>query len=371
MGEVFERHGDADASTVPDGGGGEPTPVGRSRYRPRSVHVLIAAGVMLVLAAGAVFAGGQLLIARYTGSVHQEHLLGGAAVTPSTSAGPKQAQVNGATNLLLVGTDEQADPAAGGRSDSIIIAHIPARHDRAYLISIPRDSRVDIPAFPRTGYPGGTDKINAAYAYGSIRAGRQAGGFELLALTIKQFTGISFDAGAILNFDGLRSVADAVGEVDMCVDEESALVHVGCQHFGGSLALAYARERKSIADGDYGRQRHQQQLVAALAKKIASTGMLADPLAADRALRAMGNAVIFDGNGTSLIDWILALRSIDPDTITMVKTNGGRYTTEVINGQDFEILTDTSRQLFSAVRDDTLEAFVAAHPDWVISNPKR
>jgi hypothetical protein len=55
----------------------------------------------------------------------------------------------------------------------------------------------------------------------------------------------------------------------------------------------------------------------------------------------------------------------------MVKTNGGRYTTQVIGGQDFEILTDTSRQLFAAVRDDTVDAFVAAHPDWVNGNRTR
>jgi LCP family protein required for cell wall assembly len=345
--------------------GGEPAPVGRPGRGRRQVYVFIAACVMLVLAVGAIFAGGKLLIARYTGSVHQEHLLGGAA----TRTGPKRDQVNAAANLLLVGTDAQGN--AGGRSDSIIIVHIPASRDRAYLVSIPRDSRVDIPAYPRTGYPGGTDKINAAYAYGSSNEGGQSGGFELLALTIKQLTGISFSGGAILDFDGLRSVVDAVGGVDICVDEETYLAHVGCQHFSGTLALAYARERKSIPDGDYGRQRHQQQLIAAIAKKIASSGMLTDPLATDRALRGMGDAVTFDGNGTSLMDWILSLRSIDPDTITMIKTNSGRYTTEAFDGEDFEILTDTSRQLFTAVRDDTLDEFVANHSDWVDSNLRR
>jgi hypothetical protein len=49
----------------------------------------------------------------------------------------------------------------------------------------------------------------------------------------------------------------------------------------------------------------------------------------------------------------------------MVKTNGGAYNTEVIGGQDFEILTDTTHQMFDAIRDDTLGAFVAAHPDWI------
>jgi LCP family protein required for cell wall assembly len=386
MEQDFGRHRDTDALAVFGDSSSEPTPVGRSKRRPRPVHVLIAAVAMLALAAGSVYVGGRLLVSRYVGSVHQEHLLGGSAVTPSVSTRPKTDQVKSATNLLLVGIDERTnDPAGGARSDSVIIAHIPASHDRAYLISIPRDSRVDIPAYPKTGYAGGTDKINAAFAYGFLNQGGNAGGFELLALTIKQFTGISFNAGALINFDGLRDVVDAVGGIDMCVDEETpvshpvsipgvrsqSVYHVGCQHLNGQQALDYVHERYSIPDGDYGRQRHQQQLIAAIVKKITITGTFADPFAADRALRGMGKAVTFDGNGTSLTDWIFSLKSINPDTITMVKTNGGQYTTQVIGGEDFEILTATSRQLFSAVRDDTLDAFISEHPDWVISNANR
>jgi LCP family protein required for cell wall assembly len=389
MRQVFRRRRDVDAEAWDDSdddmrlvgmdelsllGQDEQPEVGRPWYRRTSVRVLIAVTVLLALAGGAAVVGGQLLVARYAGSVHQEHLLGEAAATPPAGdgSGPASDRLAGPLNLLLTGIDERTeDPASGARSDTIIIAHIPAGHDRAYLISIPRDSRVDIPAYRKTGYSGGTDKINAAFAFGFYNRGGRGGGFELLALTIKQLTGVSFNAGAILNFDGLQSVVDAAGGVDMCVDEETAVpgggpvYHVGCQHFTGSQALEYVRQRKLIADGDYGRQRHQQQLIAALAKKVGTTGMLTDPLAADRTLRSMGNAVTFDGNGVSLQDWILKLRNINPDNIKMIKTNGGQYTTQVIGGLDFEILTDTTRQLFTAIHDDTLDAFVAAHPDWV------
>jgi LCP family protein required for cell wall assembly len=346
--------------------------------------------------------GGRFLLARYAGGVRQAHLLGGAAAPLSVDNGLGHTRINGPITLLLAGIDERDDdPDGGARSDSITIVHVPARHDRAYLISIPRDSRVTIPAYPKTGYPGGTNKINAAFAFGFgfDGTGNRAAGFELLGLTIKQLTGISFNAGAIINFDGLQSVIDAVGGVNMCVDEETTSVHigqdatgrvkvpyrhalpddhlvtvpgvrpqvyhVGCQSFAGWRALDYVRQRYLIPDGDYGRQRHQQQLITALAKKISTTGMLADPLAADRVMRSLGRAVTFDGNGVSLTDWGFALKGIDPNAITMVKTNGGEYNGQVIDGQDFEILTDTSRELFTAVRDDTLNAFVAAHPDWV------
>jgi LCP family protein required for cell wall assembly len=407
MRRVFGRRHDAEVSasddaevSASDEDGGQPPRIGQSRHDPGWAHVVILVGLVLILVSGAVVAGGQLLLSRYVGSVHQAHLLGGAALTPSANNRLVHARINGPINVLLAGIDERADnPAGGARADSIIVAHIPASRDRVYLISIPRDSRVEIPTYRKTSYPGGTDKVNAAFAFGFSEVGGRAGGFELLALTIKQLTGVSFNAGAIINFDGLRSGVDAVGGVDMCVDEETISVHVGedsagklaapyrlvppdyhpvpvhgvrpqvyhvgCQLLAGWQALDYVRQRELIPDGEYGRQRHQQQLITALAKKISKAGGLTDPLAADRILRSMGSAVTFDGNGASLADWMFALKSMDPNAITMVKTNGGQYTTQVVDGQEFELLTDTTRQLFSAIRDDTLGEFVAAHPDWV------
>src|SRR5262249_15913276 len=135
--------------------------------------------------------------------------------------------------------------------------------------------------------------------------------------------------------------------------------------FVGWQALDYVRQRDLIPDGDYGRQRHQQQLVTALVKKVSSGGMLLDPLGLDPALRAMGHSAPFAGNGAPRPQRIFPLKHVDPSAITMIKTNGGQYTTQVIGGQDFEMLTDTTMKMFGALRDDTLGAFVAAHPDWV------
>jgi LCP family protein required for cell wall assembly len=359
-------------------------------------------GVILMLISGTTFGVGKFLLARYAGGVHEARLLGGAAVDLRATDGLPHARLEGPLTLLLVGSDERADdPAGGARSDSIVIVHVPAGHDRAYLVSVPRDTRVTIPAYLKTGYPGGEDKINAAFEFGYGGAGNRGDGFELVALTLRHLTGIGFNAGAIVNFSGLRSVVDAVGGVDLCVDEETTSVHigyddtgrvtapyeqqppdfqpvpvpgvrpqvyhVGCQSFVGWQALDYVRQRKFLSDGDYGRQRHQQQLIAALAKKISTAGVRTDPLAADRALRALGSAVTFDGNGASLADWIFTLKRVDPGDITMIKTNGGQYNSKVVDGQDFEILSGTTQELFAAIRDDSVDAFVAAHPDWVVS----
>jgi len=213
--------------------------------------------------------------------------------------------------------------------------------------------------------------------------------------------GIGFDAAAIVNFEGLRAAVDAVGGVDMCVDEETTSIHVGwdvatgrqgvpytltppsydsprpvpgmrpqvyhvgCQHLVGWQALDYVRQRELIPDGDYGRQRHQQQLIKALAGKVTGSHLLTNPIAADRMLRALGGSVTFDGNGTALTDWILALRHLDAGAVTVVRTNGGHFASRTIGGRSFEILGDTMRQLFTAMRTDTVADFLTAHPDWV------
>ncbi len=381
-----------------------PAPLAAKPKRRRWPRVVLVSLIVLVVLAGGAVGTGIFLVHRYAGRVHQEHLLGGAAATASApaSAAPAPASISGPINILMVGIDERADdPTAGARSDTIIILHVPAGHERGYLISIPRDSRVHIPAFPKTGFEGGTDKINAAFSYGFQNGGGRDGGFELLALTVKELTGLSFNAGAIVNFAGFQQLVDALGGVDLCVDEKTISVHVGwdettgvetppfrlvggdyhpvaipgvrpqiyypgCQHMSGWMALDYVRQRELIPDGDYGRERHQQQFLKAIASQLTATGLISNPLRADAVLRAAADTVTFDGNGYSVTDWIFNLRHLGSGGgLTMLKTNGGQFNTEVRGGVDYEILDDTTMDMFQAVRDDTLDDFVAAHPSWV------
>jgi LCP family protein required for cell wall assembly len=363
----------------------------RSRRKdPLWAKLLVIFGALLMVGSGLTIGGMKVLIARYTGSITQQNLLGGAAVTHATIDGP--------INFLMVGIDERQDqPANGARSDSIIVVHIPPSHDHAYLVSIPRDSIVSIPAYPKTGYRGGKDKINSAFEFGYQNNGGRAGGFELLALTVKQLTGISFNGGAIVNFAGFQSVVAALGGVDMCVDEKTISVHVGkdkngnyhvpyditshgaipirgitpqiyypgCQHLAAWQALDYVRQRELQPDGDYARQRHQQQFIKALAKQATSSGVITNPAKLDTVVRAAGRALTFDGGGISIADWMFALKGIGSSNMTMIKTNAGNFNTKTINGQSVEVLSDLSLQLLQDVRDDNVSPFVKAHPDWV------
>ncbi|WP_233625011.1 LCP family protein, partial [Actinoplanes sp. ATCC 53533] len=176
----------------------------------------------------------QATLAAATSSVTQQDLLGSAKLP-----GKKRATLTGAKNILLVGIDARKNQASGTpiRSDSIILLHISADLRQGYLISLPRDSYVSIPAYDngKMSWAGGKSKINAAFAYGSRGLnGPEAlsRGFELLTVTVKKVTGITPDAGAIIDFQGFRKVVEVLGRVCMYVDEDTTSIHIGRDRSG-------------------------------------------------------------------------------------------------------------------------------------------
>jgi LCP family protein required for cell wall assembly len=353
---------------------------------------------VLLAASGTTLLGGKLVLDHYSAKVTHTGGLGSAAAQGTTIDGP--------INLLLVGIDERVgNEAMGARSDSIIIAHVPASHDAVYLTSIPRDTRVRIPADSKTKYAGGTDKIDAAFEFGYQNGGGRDEGLALLAETVSDLAGgLKFNGAAIVNFDGFQGLVTAIGGVHMCVDERTTSIHigwntktgqegvpynfdadgvptslkpnmrpqvyeVGCYDFAAWQALDYVRQRDKLAnnDGDYGRQRHQQQFIKAMLTKATSAGVITNPLKVDAVLNSVGQAVTFYNNNVSLADWIFTLKGITPSKLVTLKVNNGQFHTEIIDGQSYEVLDDTSKALLTAIDEDQVGAFVAAHPD-IVSN---
>jgi anionic cell wall polymer biosynthesis LytR-Cps2A-Psr (LCP) family protein len=142
----------------------------KSRRSPRWAKLSLALGLVLMVAGGVGVVGTRVFGAVAFHSVHQENLLGAAGEQAEQTGQGNHVAITGAKTILLVGIDSRPDQKESDlvRSDSIILAHIPPSHDAMYLVSIPRDTSVAIPAFNNGAkrFPGGREKINAAYAHG-------------------------------------------------------------------------------------------------------------------------------------------------------------------------------------------------------------
>jgi LCP family protein required for cell wall assembly len=235
-------------------------------------------------------------------------------------------------NILLIGVDERPDhPEEGVRSDTLIVVHLDTIGRRVSLLSIPRDTRVELRDI-------GPAKINVAYGYGYAAAGKlygegvtpAQGGMALTAETVGQFLDLPIHYTAQINFDGFARVIDALGGVTIdvprrIVDDayptpDFGTVRVefepGPQRMDGARALIYARTRH--ADSDFERAGRQQQVIRAVVDELRARGSLGAALL----VPALGHAL--DGAFTTTLplsrpDMILGIgwiaTGLDPATI--------------------------------------------------------
>ena len=216
-----------------------------------------------------------------------------------------------------------------------MLLHIP-RSGTAQLVSIPRDSYVNVPGF-------GSDKINAAFTYG---------GPQLLAQTVEEATGVGIDHYAEIGMGGLANVVDSVGGVEICVEEAitdplaGIDLAAGCQDLKGADALGYVRTR-ATAQGDLDRVQRQREFFAALLDKITSPATLINPF---RAISLINNTsksfmVNEDDHVWHLARVALAMSSgVDTETVPV----GGFMDTNVGN----VVLWDEAgaQELFSSMQ---------------------
>ena len=373
-------------------------PPSSTRRSPAWAKVLVAFGAVAMVLGGVGVVLPKLVIGHFEDGVVQVPILSDA---PQTIDGP--------INMLLLGMDERTGAQAEGmvRADSIVIVHIPASHDRAFLVSIPRDTEVAIPPFPDTRYPGDdADKINAAFAFGAKVAGGNASvwdrrvdtspegrgrGAALTAMTIDKLVpgGLRFNAVVVLNYDGFLSILNVLGPVEMCVDTPVHSIHFdaqgravypdlpdgvgyyykkGCYEMQPWQALDFSRQRHGLADSDYGRQRHQQQLIKAIVRKATSAGVLTNLPKLLELQRAAGNLLTLDLGGVGMEEWIYTLSGLRSDDLVMVKTNGGRFYSVGAKDSGNQTLSPDSLDLLGAVSKDTVIDFLQQHPDWVAAD---
>ncbi|WP_127480787.1 LCP family protein [Nocardioides pantholopis] len=254
------------------------------------------------------------------------------------------------TTYLLVGSDSRGDLSAaerkrlgtggaeGQRTDTIMLLHTGSGPN--LLMSIPRDSIVDIPGR-------GPGKINAAYAYGGPR---------LLTRTIEDATGIRIDDYVEIGMGGLAGVVDAVGGVEVCPefrmrDPQAKLnIKKGCQEVDGATALGYARSRKTDPRfGDITRAKHQREVVSAVGDKVLSPWTFLNPVRYWNLNNSVPGFFGF-GEGTGPVDaakWALAMTRVDGDA--------GLTCGVPISDLSVRWDEERSKQMFDAIINDSTD----------------
>jgi polyisoprenyl-teichoic acid--peptidoglycan teichoic acid transferase len=354
-----------------------------SRAAPVWAVLCTVLGAILVVASGSLIAASEWVLARY--DLAQRDLFDQAERYGEDIEGP--------LNILVAGLDTRPSrPEEPPRADSIMLIHIDQDLRHGYLISLPRDLLVEIPELPRTGFAGGTDRLNAAMAFGSQQVGDEdlpdlERGFAHLARTVAELTGVQrWDAGLVIDFEGFVAVIDALGGVTMELDERivsehrqpngkhrplnpdgqgyygpQAVYEPGVHRLEGWQALDIARQRYGVEDGDFGRQDNQQELLRAIADRALRRDVVTNPVALDRVVRAAGDSLTFDGRGNRAVDFAFALRGMRPEALTSVRLP----TTAAGMEGDYqgEQLDPSGEALFAALRDGRLADHLAANPD--------
>ncbi len=258
-------------------------------------------------------------------------------------------------NILLLGSDtrsgSEAAQVSGSRADSIMLAHIPADGKGVYLVSIMRDTWVNIPGY-------GAAKINAALNYGGI---------SLQVATVENLLGIKIDHVAEIEFEGFKALVNSVGGVDVQVpfnfDINIWSFKQGVQHMDGGAALAFVRARYQFADGDYQRVRNQRAFLRGLYNTMKSKGALDNVGSFQSAVESIAGYMRVDsGLNAAQIAQIAAPVLTSGDTTMRMTTLPNAGPGWSYDGQSIVIVNQAANANLSyALQHDSMDQFMATY----------
>ena len=248
-------------------------------------------GLIVVALLALLLVGGAYAYNRVSNAIGR--ISSGEDVRPTTIAkGAPPALLQEPFNVLVIGVDLRPnDPTEGARSDTLIVVHVDPIQKWASMLSIPRDSLVEIPNDVCPSASG--TKVNAAYACGYRNPEIYGAGIEpedagaaLAAETVEKFLGIKIPYTAQVDFNGFQKIVDTLGGITVDVprailDAEyptedygymRLYIPAGLQRMDGTTALRYARTRH--ADNDFGRAQRQQQVLQAVLDELKRQGIL-------------------------------------------------------------------------------------------------
>jgi LCP family protein required for cell wall assembly len=195
-------------------------------------------------------------------------------------------------NILLVGSDRTLG-AAGARADTVVLMHLPADRKSITAVSLPRDSRVRMPACASS--TGATTPART----GRLALAMTAGGLTCVRRTVESATGVHVDHAVEVDFAGVKRMVDALGGVEVTLptavdDRWSGLrLAAGRHRLDGTQAVAYVRTRRGLGDGsDLDRVKRQQRFMVSMFKTAGER--LTQPAQLYGFLRAAGRSIATD-----------------------------------------------------------------------------
>lgn len=317
-------------------------------------RVVRALGLIVVLAIAV--AGGYVGYVWWSGEAARDVLDDSEVITeafPNDEFRPVPG-VEGSVTILLLGSDTRGTitdlaSAVGDRSDTMVLVRLSADRQHVTMMSIMRDSWVDIPGF-------GENKINASLALGGV---------PLAVQTVEQLVGVRVDHVAIVDFAGFSALTDALGGVTVTnvrafrpSELPGASFARGDIVLNGEEALAFVRERASFASGDYQRVENQQAFLKGLLTTLFERGSLANPNQTSRLVDSLSPYIARDPALTSEVILGIAnsLRDLDTTSVeafTLPTTGTGTIAGQSVVLVDFDELETVTTHL----QDDTIHLY--------------
>jgi LCP family protein required for cell wall assembly len=345
-------------------------PAGRPRRKRRGTRIMVALLAVLLLVTGGAIITLLSLQSHLAGQVDRfDGAFEGLDNRPQRAGGAAAKSMN----ILVMGTDRRSAEQTTGsaataadwvpgaqRTDTIMILHINADRDGASLVSIPRDSWVDVPGH-------GHNKINAAFSLA---------GPSLAVETVENLTGVRIDHLAVIDWEGYRSLIDSVGGVDIRVprtveDPHNDVVWTkGKHHLNGEQALTYARQRYGLTMGDIDRVKRQQAVLRSLMRSSLATLGSASPSGIYDLLDTLTQNISVDagwefGDMRSLVMDMRGVRPADMHFLTAPVAAFGREGAQSVVYLD-KVDNDS---MWEAVKEDKVAGWAKSHPLDVLSGP--